>query len=92
MFRALAQNRADRRRDIGRGKRRGCDLIEQRLEKMIIGAVDHRHPHRFAREFLRRLQTAESGADNYDVRLLFVARLPCRVIFEGEKVRTLDIC
>ena len=39
---------------------------------MIIRPVDHGHAHRFAAEFLSRFETAETGADNNDVRLLFV--------------------
>ena len=33
---------SDRRRDVRGGQRRGSDLIEQRLEQVVVGAVDQR--------------------------------------------------
>jgi hypothetical protein len=42
----MAQHAANRRADIGRGEFRCRDLIEQRLEHMMIGLVDHGHVHR----------------------------------------------
>ena len=64
----FAENAANGRRDIGRRKSGGRDLVEQRLEKMIVRAVDHRHPDRLVAEMLRRFQAAEAGADDDDVR------------------------
>ncbi len=39
----IAQNRPDRLRNIGRRQCRCRYLVEQRLEQMVIAAVDHRH-------------------------------------------------
>src|SRR5437016_8002979 len=38
---------------------------------MIIRPVDHRDADPFTGEFLGRLESAESGADNHNTRLLF---------------------
>ena len=38
----LAQQPADRRRDVARRQRRRRDLIEQRLEDVVVGAIDDR--------------------------------------------------
>src|SRR6266487_5659160 len=72
---AFAQNCAYGSGDVGRGKRRGCDLIKQRLKQMVICPVDHRDAGRFTGEFLGRLESAESSADNHDMRFL------CRHLF-----------
>ena len=61
----LAQNPADRRGNVGRGKRRGRDLIKQRLKEMIIGPVDHGHLHRLVGQALGRLQATKTRPDNY---------------------------
>ena len=59
---------ADRRGDGRRREARGRDLVEQRLEKMMVGPVQHRHAQRRARERARGEQAAEAAADNDDVR------------------------
>jgi hypothetical protein len=48
-----------------RGRERcGADLIQQRLEEVMIALIDDRDPDVGAGQTLRRRQTAESGADN----------------------------
>src|SRR5712692_2253130 len=65
----FAQNRAHGSSNVGRRKRCGRDLIEQRLEKMIVRAVDHHYPYFFAGKLFRSLKSAESRADDDYVRL-----------------------
>ena len=45
----------------------GGDLVEQRLEQVVIGAIDHRHAHRRARQRPRGEQAAEAAADDDDM-------------------------
>ena len=52
MFSHLLKIAAHRRGDVGRRKRRRGHLIKQRLEEMIIGAVDDRELHFLAASFL----------------------------------------
>ena len=61
---AVAQQIADRPGDLGGCQRGGRDLIEQRLEQMMVAAVDQRDADRRAREPKRRFQSAEAGADD----------------------------
>jgi hypothetical protein len=63
-----AQNAADRRGDFGRRKSGGCDLIEQRLEQVIVVLVDHRDVEWLAVQCFRRGETTESGSDDDDAR------------------------
>ena len=67
---AFAQYSAHGRRDVGRRQRGRRHLVEQRLEKMIIGAVDYRDVHIFARQFLCRFESAESCANDHNLRSL----------------------
>ena len=64
----MAQDPADRRRHIARRQRRGRDLIEQRLEQMVVVAIEERDLRVRAGERARRMQTAESAADDHDAR------------------------
>jgi hypothetical protein len=62
-----AQDHADRRRDLrGREARRG-DLVEQRLEHVVVLAVHERDVHGRAREPARGLQAGKAAADDDDV-------------------------
>src|SRR5437870_10343468 len=72
---ACAQNRAYWRRNVGRRKRSGCDLIEQRLKQMVVRPVDYGDADRFTRKLLGGLESAKAGTDNYDVRLLLLRGL-----------------
>ncbi len=64
-FRAMAQQIADRPGDLRCRQRRGGDLIQERLEQMMVAPVNHRDADRRARQAKRRFQPAEAGADDY---------------------------
>ena len=68
---ASAQQVADRPGDFRRRQRSGRDLVEQRLEQMMVAAVDQRDPDRRSGEAKGGLQPAETGADDHDVMGLF---------------------
>src|SRR5215472_5281832 len=55
---AVVQNRADRSCNIRWGQRCGCDLIEERLKKMIIGPIDNGQMNVLAGQFLCSLEPA----------------------------------
>src|SRR5262249_28690683 len=64
----LAKNRANRRRNICRGKSGHCDLIEKRLEEVMIGAINDGDFNRGAFESLGCSQSAKSRTDDDDMR------------------------
>jgi hypothetical protein len=70
------QHATDRRRDVGRRERGRRDLVEQRLEQMVIAAIDHRHVDRRVGEPLGGGEAAEAGADDHDARPRRRARDP----------------
>ena len=55
-------------RDVGRRERRRRDLIEQRLEDVVVRAIDQRDVHRRTLERARRVQSAEAAADDDHAR------------------------
>jgi hypothetical protein len=61
------QHRPDRLRDIGRRERGGGDLVEERLEEMMVAPVNQRDEHRNVAQRLRRLEPGEAAADDDDV-------------------------
>ena len=61
---ALAQKMADWPSDLRRRKRGGRDLIEQRLEQVMIATVDNGDADRRAGEAINGLEPAKSGADH----------------------------
>src|SRR6185369_14457676 len=63
-FLASAQQIADRPGDFRRRQRSGRDLVEQRLEQMMVAAVDQRDPDRRTGEAEGGLQPAKTGADD----------------------------
>ena len=63
----VAQHPPDRRGDVARRQRRRRDLVQQRLEEMVVVAVDQRDADRRARERPRRVEAAEAAADDHDV-------------------------
>ena len=65
-----AQDGADRVRDVGGREPGSRDLVEQRLEEMVVAAVDERHVHRRAAERLGGGEAAEAAADDHDVRAI----------------------
>ena len=49
-------------------------LIEQRLKQVVIRAIDQRDAHRLALELARHVQSAETAADDHDMRQIGRAR------------------
>lgn len=66
--RAPRDQRAGRGRDVRGCECRGSDLVEQRLEDMMVGAVDQRHRYVPPTQCLSGGKTAKSGS--YDDNLL----------------------
>ena len=62
-----AQDAADRRRDLRRRQAGRRDLVQQRLERVVVLAVDEREIDVLAREPARRLEAGEAAADDDDV-------------------------
>ena len=65
-----AENGADGRSDLCRGKSGGCDLIKKRLEQMIILPIQQRRMHAGGAEPARHLHASEAGANDDDMLLL----------------------
>ena len=63
----IGQHRPDRCRDVGRIQTRRRHLVEQRLEEVVVAAVDQRDPNRRIGEPSRRRQPAETSADDHHV-------------------------
>ena len=68
---ASTQQMANRPGDFGRGERGGRDLIEQRLEQMMVAAVDQGDLHRRTGKPEGALQPTETGADDHHAMRLF---------------------
>lgn len=66
-LRPVAIEMADRPGDLGSGDQRGCDLVEQRLEQVMISPVDQRDAHRRARKPVDELQPAKPSTDDDDM-------------------------
>ena len=64
-----AQDPADRRRDVAGRQRRRRHLIQQRLEDVMVAAIDERDPHRRPPQRARGVQAAEAAADDDDARI-----------------------
>ena len=60
------ENAADRRGDVGGRKPRGRDLIEQRLEQMIVVLVDDGDVEWLSGQCFRSGEAAEAGSDDDD--------------------------
>ncbi len=71
---ATPEQVADRPGNLGWRERRGCDLIEQRLEQVMISLIDKCYANRRAGQTARDFQTTESSADNDDVMALVAHR------------------
>ncbi len=69
-----AQDRTDWLGDIRRRKRCGCDLVEQRLEGVMVAAVHHDDLNRGVFQRLNHPQSAESGPDDDDAGLPWCCR------------------
>ena len=67
-FRCLRRIGADGIGDLGRRERPDGDLIEERLEQVVVVLVEEQHVDRCRLQRARRAQSAESGADDHDAR------------------------
>jgi hypothetical protein len=65
-IRVAAEDVPGRRGDVTLGQDARRHLIEQRLEQVMVGAVDHGHLHRSTPQGLRGGQPAEARADYHD--------------------------
>ena len=63
----VPKDQPDRRGDVGKGQRSRGNLIEQRLEQVVIDTVDHGYPHGSFAEAFRRPETRESGPDDHNM-------------------------
>jgi hypothetical protein len=62
------QHRSDRLCDVGRRQRCRGDLVQERLEQMVVAPVDYRHRHGRPAEPLGGREAGEAGADDHDLR------------------------
>ena len=62
------QDAADRRRNICRRQARGRDLVEQRLEQVIVVTIDDHDVKRCLRQLLGGRKSTESCSNNHDPR------------------------
>ena len=61
-----AQHASDRRGDLALREDPGGDLVEQRLEEVVVVAVHQRHPDRAATQPARGEQPSEASAHDHD--------------------------
>src|SRR5436190_24277762 len=66
--REVTQNSADRRRDVSRRKRRGRDLVYERLKMVMIGPVDNSHAYGFLAELFGSFESAKARPHDHDMR------------------------
>ncbi len=64
----LAEDRADRGGDVLRGESCRRDLVEHRLEEMVIPPVDDRHANGSFPQAVGEVETGETTADDDDPR------------------------
>lgn len=67
-MRSVAENRADRHRDVGGRQAGGRNLLKKRLEQVMIVAIDNRHGDPAFGQDLSRLEAGESGAGDDHAR------------------------
>jgi hypothetical protein len=65
----VAQHGSDRGGDVARGECRGRDLVQQRLEQVVVVLVDQRDVDRRAVQRPRSAQSPEAAADDDDARV-----------------------
>ena len=65
---AAGKEVADRDRDLRRAQPRGGDLIEQRLENVVIAPVKQHNVALGPPKHLGRREAGESAADDHDAR------------------------
>src|SRR5262249_25725010 len=66
--RVLAESLADVERDVARGELRCRDLVQQRLELMVVVLVDQGGPDVVLRQLPRASEPRESRPDDHDAR------------------------
>jgi hypothetical protein len=64
----IAQDRAERARDVRRRQRRRGHLVEERLKQVMVSAVHDGDADRMAGQPARGVQPAEAAPDDHDVR------------------------
>src|SRR4051812_12875473 len=64
----ISQDRSNGPGHVWRGQGGGCDLVEQRLEAMMVLPVDHGDVDPRPCKLLGRLEPSEAAADNDDAR------------------------
>ena len=74
---------AYRRSDVLGGEDRGGDLVEERLEDVVVGLVDEEHAGLTLPQGAGRRETAEAPAHNED------SRVACRVRRNGYHCQSL---
>ena len=62
------QDLAQRRGDVGRAQPRRRDLVEERLEQVMVASIDEGEAHGSAAQAARRPQPPEAAAQDHDVR------------------------
>src|SRR5581483_2714413 len=67
-IRLVVQVRADGLRDIRGGKTSSGHLVKQRLEQVMVPAVDESDAGVLIGEMFAKLKPSEAGAKNHDVR------------------------
>jgi hypothetical protein len=68
------ENPANRRRDVSRRQRSHRDLIQQRLEHVMVPPIHDRDLNRLAAQRTRRIQPAEAAADDYHTTHRIISR------------------
>src|SRR2546425_1704292 len=64
----LAENSSDRRRDLSRREHRGRDLVEQRLEQVVVRPIEEDDLGVRPAERFRGRQATEASAHDHDAR------------------------
>src|SRR5262249_49893154 len=72
----VSENAPDRLGDLAGVEHSGRNLVEKRLEDVMIFTVDQRDPDRFICKSLGRPQAAKSAADYYNLWLFFHISTP----------------
>ena len=75
---AASKQQADRHGDVGRRHGGGGDLVEQRLEQMMVLLIDEGDLHGRILQSARGRKPPETGADDDNFRELSPARPACR--------------
>ena len=75
-IRAIGEDGANRLGDFGGRKAGSGDLIEQRLEQVMIGPVHQRHAGLWMAEMLAESQAAKACPENHDLRVPIFRHAP----------------